>query len=177
MSIKIGSISAKDIYIGSTPVKEIRLGSTLIWSREPEKTCYTLTLNLEGDYDAFNRDGYTIYVDGNEFARTSSSGTYSIPKGASISTYNNSDGQYGYKYFESINPTPSYNSDGSWIMDKDYTINVKAERDISSVFITINTWWPTDSGSYIGIGFTDPSGQIRSDYLYFSEQKEFEIEV
>lgn len=50
MSIKIGNISAKDIYIGSTPAKEVRLGSTLIWSRVPEEIIYyTINVSWEGD--------------------------------------------------------------------------------------------------------------------------------
>jgi hypothetical protein len=60
MSIKIGSISAKDIYVGSTPAKEIRLGSTLIWSRAQEEIYYTLILN---GVDSPGIDGYEVRVD------------------------------------------------------------------------------------------------------------------
>lgn len=73
MSIKIGNISAKDIYIGSTPAKEIRLGSTLIWSREPE-IYYTLTLSLGEGID------YTDiwYKEPNSSDWVNASKTYSI---------------------------------------------------------------------------------------------------
>ena len=73
MSIKIGSISAKDIYIGSTPAKEIRLGSTLIWSRAQEIND-TLKLNLGEGID------YTDiwYREPNSSDWVNASKTYSI---------------------------------------------------------------------------------------------------
>lgn len=141
MSIKIGSISAKDIYIGSTPAKEIRLGSTLVWSRAQEEVYYILTVNLEGGYEAYY-DGYTIYVNGQEFARIDSSNTFTIPANAVVSTYNNSNGINGYNHSETINPLPFYNNDGSWVMDNDYVINVTAEQPVSMVTINVETWHP-----------------------------------
>lgn len=257
MSIKIGSISAKDIYIGSTPAKEIRLGSTLIWSRESEevyytlilngvesegiksynvringehqpiqttyqilqgsyvevfinpdrdnyyyefnstigsesnaangwimdkdviitittKKYYTLTLNLDGDYEAFSRDGYTIYVDGSEFDRTSINSTYSITEGANVSTYNNSADMSGYEYVESITPTPSYNEDGSWTMDRDYVLTVTA-TSISAYSLELNLREGID---YTNIYYRVPGSQewIFADKTYYLDNLPFGTE-
>lgn len=169
MPINIGNLPIKNIFLGANPIKAVYQGNQLAWSQKSEEVYYTLTLNLEGDYEAFNRDGYTIYVDGNEFARTSSSDIYSIPKGARVSTYNNSNGQYGYEYFESITPTPFYNNDGSWVMDKDYTVNVKAEQSISMVTINIETWHPTGQG-FITTQQIMEDGIAKMDTRTFYEQ-------
>lgn len=168
MSIKIGSISAKNIYIGSTPAKEIRLGSTLIWSRAQEEVYYTLTVNLDGDYEAYY-DGYTIYVNGLEFARIDSSNTFAIPAGAVVSTYNNSNGINGYSHSETINPSPLYNNDGSWIMDNDYIINVTAEQPMPMVTINIETWYPKGEG-FITTRQIIEDGIVKEDTRTFQEK-------
>lgn len=152
MSIKIGSISAKDIYIGSTPAKEIRLGSTLIWSRAQEEVYYTLTVNLEGDYEAYY-DGYTIYVDGNELARFDSSSTFTIAAGSVVSLYNNSYGINGYTHSEAVVPAPNYNDDLSWVMDKDYTLTVTATKPIEYYTLDINLG---DGVDYTDIMYKEP---------------------
>ena len=137
MSIKIGSISMSNLYIGSQQAKAVYIGATQIWSastpEEPEY--YTLTVNLEGDYEAYY-EGYTIYVDGVELARIDISDTFNIPYGATVSTHNNSSGINGYEHSESIVPLPSYDTDGSWVMDNNYTINVVATKP--NLTITIN---------------------------------------
>ena len=135
---------------------------------------YTLTVNLEGDYEAYY-DGYTIYVDGAEFARIDSSGTFSIPHGATVSTYNNSFGINGYEHSESVMPLPSYNADGSWIMNNDYVINVVATL-FETVIINIETWFPNGEG-VITTQFKLKDGTTKMDTLTFNEQTVLSYEV
>ena len=95
-----------------------------------EVSHYTLTVNIEGNSEAYY-DGYTIYVNESEFARIDHSDTFSIPSGATVRTYNNSFGINGYGHSESIVPlpSPSFSTGDSWVMDKDYSITVVAEKN------------------------------------------------
>jgi hypothetical protein len=156
MSIKIGSISAKDIYIGSTSAKEIRLGSTLIWSRAVEPAYHTLTVNFEGDKEAFS-DGYKIYVDNMETelyrvnADNSFEHSFSIPAGSTIRAEMGTIYEEIYTYSETIVLTP-------WIMDQDYEITVTATPKEEIIYYTINTAWEENSGvEYTDIVFKDPA--------------------
>lgn len=154
MSIKIGSISSKDIYVGAIPAKEIRLGSDLIWSRvvEPE-AYYTLTVNFEGNKEAFS-NGYKIYVDNapsetyRPDAEVSFEHSFSIAAGSSIWTEMSRFYPFDtYAYSQTINPTPA----NPWIMDKDYSVTVVAEKNGYTLTVDFD-----DGVDYVDIYYKQP---------------------
>lgn len=116
-----------------------------------ELAYYTLTVNIEGNSEAYY-DGYTIYVNEAELARIDHSDTFSIPSGATVRTHNNSFGINGYKHSESIVPlpSPSFSTGDSWVMDKDYSITVVAEKNYT---LTINLGEGVD---YSDIWYKEP---------------------
>lgn len=133
MSIKIGSISAKDFYVGSTPAKEIRLGSTLIWSREPEEVYYTLALN---GVDSAGIDDYDVKINGEYQPKQT---TYQILQGSFVQVSINADTTNYYYDFTSNIGGEADAGDG-WYMDKDVIITVTTTPiEIEKCVITINT--------------------------------------
>lgn len=92
----------------------------------PENYYITAQVNNE---EAYIRDGYTICVNSEEY-RTSGSQVIPVKLGDNIKLYNNSlGGSEIYTYSHTIQPTPNYLEDGSWIADQDYMIILDAEKN------------------------------------------------
>ena len=163
MSIKIGSISAKNIYIGSTPAKEIRLGSILIWSREPEEVYYTLTLN---GLDSGGIEDYSIYI--NEVPQPKYT-TYQILKGSFVQVSISVD-TINYNYDFTSNIGGESDAGDGWTMNKDVIITVST-TPIPSTYYTLTINYD-DGLDYVAIYYKQP-GEESFTYV----DKIFDIEL
>lgn len=142
--IYLGSSPLKNCFIGSTQVKEIYVGSTLYWSSKK-----TLSVTLNGNSTA------VLKIGGTTAGTYTSSFTYEIPYGSSVTVTVTADTYYYFPEHYNNIKTYTYSS-----FEEDTNLSLTAEK------LSFRLYLSTAMKADVTVGSTTYGGRINVQVAY-----------